>query len=169
MTCTMRKTAILISCVFVCTCTSCFLFNKGHWVDGVCRPKKSKFSIQKVPFQKTEELVFNKVYTGLDIASFGYGFYPDGRLIFITSEDGFALKEKDVAGKDWNKTINIGYWRVEGKKIKIETFICNGGGYYLKEKGEIKGDTLVFYKNIYYPLKKEVREEKYVLSKWSFD
>ena len=167
----MKKIILLISLAFLCT--SCFFYQNGHWVDGTCRPKEYNFKVLKTPFKETDKLNFNKVYVGNpDFPCFGFGFYPDGRLIFLRSYDGFAIKEKNVTGKTWDTAINIGYWRVDGTKIKVEYFICSEIGYYLEEKGEIKGDTLIFYQNLIgagrNPFKKYIREERYLLSDMEF-
>ena len=100
---------------------------------------------------------------------FGIGFYPDGRLMYFYSRDGYALKESDVENKKWENARNIGYWRTEDGKIKIEYFVCSQQGTYFREQGEIKGDTIVFYENVYHPFYKEVRERYYVLSDISFE
>ena len=74
-----------------------------------------------------------------------------------------------VENKKWENARNIGYWRTEGDKIKIEYFVCSQQGTYFREQGEIKGDTIVFYQNFYHPFYKEVRERYYVLSDMSFE
>lgn len=143
--------------------TSCFM-QKGQWINGKCRPKNSNFKLSRVPFKETDELVFNNVYEGVS-TSLGFGFYKDGRLICFNSDDGSALKREDVFGKNWDNAIAIGYWRFDENKIRIEFFVCHDGGFYNFKQGEIKGDTIVLYKNIYHPFRKEVREERYILSK----
>ena len=101
---------------------------------------------------------------------FGIGFYPDGRLMYFYSKDGYALKESDVENKKWENARNIGYWRTEGGKIKIEYFVCSQQGTYFREQGEIKGDTIVFYQTLFSPIKgKIVRETLYVLSDMTFE
>jgi len=160
-----------MSLVFLCA--SCFFYQNGRWVDGTCRPKKYNFKILKNPFKETDKLNFNKVYVVQDFTKAScLGFYPDGRLISITSYDGFALKEKNVTGKTWDNAISIGYWRVDGTKIKIEYFTCSDSGFYIEKEGEIKGDTIVFYQNLIgagrNPFKKYVREERYLLSDMEF-
>jgi hypothetical protein len=90
--------------------------------------------------------------------------------MYFYSKDGYALKESDVENKKWEKARNIGYWRTEGNKIKIEYFVCSQQGTYFREKGEIKGDTIVFYQTLFSPIKgKLVRERYYVLSDMSFE
>jgi hypothetical protein len=147
------------------------LFPKGKWENGACRPKNPNFKVLKTPFKETDKLVFNRIYIiETIIKQSGFGFYPDGRLIFVSSKDGFALKEEDVTDKTWNTNVTIGYWRVNENKIKVEYFICKDGGYYLENKGEIKGDTIIFYQNIHDFLfkKREVRSTFYVLSDMEF-
>ena len=91
------------------------------------------------------------------------------RLIFFTSRDGFTIKPSDTFNKNWENAPNIGYWRVEDNKIKVEYFLCGDSGFYKREQGEIKGDTIVYYENFYNPFYKEVRERYYVLSDMSFE
>lgn len=161
------KKVLLITCLCF-FCHSCFIQN-GQWIDGQCRPKRPHFKILKTSFNETNKLIFNKVYIG-NTSPFGLGFYPDGRLIWFDSKDGFELKYNDISHITWSNAKTIGYWRVVENNIKIEIFICKDGGYYLEEKGEIKGDTIVFYQNFYdYLLRKEVREERYILSDMGFD
>ena len=114
-------------------------------------------------------MTYNKVYINQYLVGFGIGFYPDGRLMYFYSRDGYALKESDVENKKWENARNIGYWRTEGNKIKIEYFVCSQQGTYFREQGEVKGDTIVFYENFYHPFYKEVRERYYVLSDMSFE
>ena len=90
-------------------------------------------------------------------------------MIFFTSQDGFTIKPIDTFNKRWENAPNIGYWRVEDNRIKIEYFLCGDNGFYKRKQGEIKGDTIVFYENFYHPFYKEVREERYVLSDMSFE
>jgi hypothetical protein len=49
----------------------------------VCRPKNYNFRILKTPFEETNKLVFNKIYTRNNAYKKGIGFYSDGRLISI--------------------------------------------------------------------------------------
>ena len=99
----------------------------------------------------------------------GYGFYPDGRIIYVHSKDGLTLKIEDIINKTWNNAPAIGYWRMERNKIKTEYFSCSNSGNYIRKQGYIKGDTIVFYENFYHPFYKEIREERYVLSDMSFE
>jgi len=167
----MKKIMLLLMILAsLCICTSCHIFQKGQWVDGTCRPKEYNFKVLRTPFKETDELNFNKVYVVQDSTKArGFGFYPDGRFIFLRSYDGFAVKEKNVTGKTWDTAINIGYWRVDGTKIKVEYFICSDIGYYLEKEGEIKGDTLIFYQNLIgLSFKKIIKEQRYVLSDMEF-
>lgn len=131
--------------------------------------KHPKFKLLKTQFKETDKLTYNKVYINQYLVGFGIGFYPDGRLMYFYSRDGYALKESDVENKKWENARNIGYWRTESGKIKIEYFVCSQQGTYFREQGEIKGDTIVFYENFYHPFYKEVRERYYVLSDMSFE
>ena len=115
----------------------------------MCRLKHPKFKLLKIPFKETDKLTYNRVYINQYLVRFGIGFYPDGRLMYFYSRDGYALKESDIKDKKWENARNIGYWRVEGDKIKIEYFVCPQQGTYLREKGEIKGDTIIFYQTLF--------------------
>ena len=163
----MKKLVLLFSLLSLCN--SCFFMHKGTWGNGMCRPKRPNFKLLKTPFKETNLLVFNKSYLGKKTTSFALKFYSDGRLIFFTSQYGFTIKPSDTFNKNWENAPNIGYWRVEGNKIKVEYFLCGDSGFYKRGQGEIKGDTIVFYKNFYHPFYKEVREERYVLSDMSFE
>ncbi|MDR2221567.1 MAG: hypothetical protein LBE34_02395 [Flavobacteriaceae bacterium] len=161
----MRNILIITSIIFICN--SCFI-HKGQRIDGQCRPKNPNFKLVKTPFKETDKIVFNKIYTYKNVYKTGIGFYRDGRLICFNAEDGFILEEKNVRDKNWNNAIAVGYWRFNDDKISIEFFVCQDGGWYNKKQGEIKGDTIVFYKNLYDFRGKEVREERYVLSDMRF-
>jgi hypothetical protein len=87
----------------------------------------------KTPFKETDKLVFDKTYLGKSITSFALKFYSDGRLIFFTSRDGFTIKPSDTFNKNWENAPNIGYWRVEDNKIKVEYFLCGDSGFYKRE------------------------------------
>ena len=164
----MKKLAL--SFVGALLCNSCFFMHKGTWENGMCRPKRPNFKLLKTPFKETNKLTYNRVYINQYLVGFGIGFYPDGRLMYFYSRDGYALKESDVENKKWENARNIGYWRTEGNKIKIEYFVCFQQGTYFREQGEIKGDTLVFYQTLFSPIKgKVVRETLYVLSDMSFE
>ena len=163
----MKKLVLLFSLLSLCN--SCFFMHKGTWGNGMCRPKRPNFKLLKTPFKETNLLVFNKSYLGKKTTSFALKFYSDGRLIFFTSQYGFTIKPIDTFNKRWENAPNIGYWRVEDNRIKIEYFLCGDSGFYKRKQGEIKGDTIVFYQNFYHPFYKEVREERYVLSDMSFE
>jgi len=163
----MKKLFFVISLILCCT--SCFLLEKGQWADGQCRPKNPNFKLLKIPFKETDKIAFNKVYDGAK-TSLGLGFYKDGRLICFNSDDGMTLTLENIIGESWGNAITIGCWRVKDDNIKIEFFVCQDGGFYNRKKGEIKGDTIVFYQNYYSPIPpfKEKREERYVLTNMSF-
>ena len=163
----MKKLVLLFSLLSLCN--SCFFMHKGTWGNGMCRPKRPNFKLLKTPFKETNLLVFNKSYLGKKTTSFALKFYSDGRLIFFTSQYGFTIKPSDTFNKNWENAPNIGYWRVEDNRIKIEYILCGDSGFYKRKQGEIKGDTIVFYQNFYHPFYKEVREERYVLSDMSFE
>ena len=158
----MKKLALLF--VGALLCNSCFFMHKGTWGNGMCRPKRPNFKLLKTPFKETNLLVFDKTYLGKSITSFALKFYSDGRLIFFTSQDGFTIKPIDTFNKRWENAPNIGYWRVEDNKIKIEYFLCGDSGFYKRKQGEIKGDTIVFMKIFIIPfIKKFERSDMYYL------
>ena len=103
----MKKLVLLF--VGVLLCNSCFLIQQGHIADGMCRPKHPKFKLLKTQFKETDKLTYNKVYINQYLVGFGIGFYPDGRLMYFYSKDGYALKESDVENKKWENARNIGY------------------------------------------------------------
>lgn len=149
-------------------CTSCIL-QKGQWINDQCRPKRPNFKLLKIPFEKTDKIVLKKIYiSDSEDKSDGLGFYPDGRMVFNVSSGNNRLTQENV--KNWDNSIYIGYWRVVGSdKIKIQYFVCGNSGVYLEKTGRINGDTIVFFENIYYPTKKIVREEKYILTEMNFE
>ncbi len=163
----MKKLLIIIwSIIFL---NSCFL-NLGTWENDVCRPKDPNFKLTRIPFKETKLLNYSCAYIGdFYIKSRGYGFLPDGRLICFLSKDRLDLKQEDVVGVNWYNSPSIGYWRVNGSNIKIEFFICQEFGFYNMKQGVIKGDTIIFYENIYMLTGKVVREERYVLSDMRFE
>lgn len=148
----MKKLVLLF--VGALLCNSCFLIQQGRIADGMCRPKRPNFKLLKTPFKETDKLVFDKTYLGKSITSFALKFYSDGRLIFFTSQDGFTIKPSDTFNKNWENAPNIGYWRVEDNKIKVEYFLCGDSGFYKREQGEIKGDSIVFIR-LYFLLLRE--------------
>lgn len=93
----MKKLALLF--VGALLCNSCFLIQQGRIADGMCRPKNPKFKLLKTLFKETDILTYNKVYINQYLVGFGIGFYPDGRLMYFYSRDGYALKESDIENK----------------------------------------------------------------------
>ncbi|WP_196890083.1 hypothetical protein [Aureivirga sp. CE67] len=145
---------VLISFLF----NSCFLIKRGEWRSGRCRRNnENRFKLLKKDFIKTDKITFYKIYRDENLPSVGYGFYPDGRFIIIQSKSGQRLNSDDVFGVNWNTAPYRGYWRVEDDKIKIEYFVCYQSGYNSTKKGEVKGDSIVFYKNFYHPHKIDKR------------
>ncbi len=155
----MKKVVIVACLVFICA--SCFWYPKGNWVDDVCRPKRPNFRILKSPFKKTDKLVFNRIYIIVNGKFDGIGFYPDGRLIqWYPMDENKAKKEIT-----WENAQSIGYWRVNDISIEYEYFLCSDFGFYNRRKGQIRGDTIIIYQTFYdLRLRKEVREERYILS-----
>jgi len=165
----MRNLLLISNLIFLCT--SCFV-HKGHRIDEQCRPKKPNFKLNKSFFNDSNKLIFNKIYiVDSHPKSFGYGFYSDGRLVFLHSKDGFELKSEDVFGIRWENAPAIGYWRFNGTKIETEYFSCSNSGDYIRKQGEIKGDTIVFERNCgtSNPFKTIKCPEKYILSDMSFE
>ncbi|SZD74359.1 Uncharacterised protein [Candidatus Ornithobacterium hominis] len=164
----MKKLVLLFSLLSLCN--SCFFMHKGTWGNGMCRPKRPNFKLLKTPFKETNLLVFDKTYLGKSITSFALKFYSDGRLIFFTSQDGFTIKPIDTFNKRWENAPNIGYWRVEDNKIKVEYFLCGDSGFYERKQGEIKGDTIFFERDCRTrPFKQKICYDKYILSNMNFD
>lgn len=159
----------IIVIIFLIFFTSCGV-RHSIGVEGQCRPKRNSFKLLKIPFRETDRLSFKKIYlAGVNLKSFGIGFYPDGRMVYFIARGNNELTENDVIGKNWNNAEFIGYWRVENDGIKIEYFVCGDFGTYIQEQGKIKGDTIFFYQNSPFPFKKEVYEHHYFLSNLSFD
>ena len=155
----MKKVVIVACLVFICA--SCFWYPRGYWVDDACRPKRPNFRILKSPFKKTDKLVFNRIYDKVNWKYCGIGFYPDGRIIQWDAMDENKAK-KEIS---WENAHNIGYWRVNGVSIEYEYFVCSDFGFYNRRKGQIRGDTIIIYQTFYdLRMRKEVREERYILS-----
>ena len=76
----MKNKILVISILLILS--SC-LVHKGQINDGKCRPKNPKFELLKIPFKKSENLTFNKVYTLDDLEKMGIGFFEDGRIILV--------------------------------------------------------------------------------------
>lgn len=161
----------IITIALVLLCSSCFI-HKGQRLNGQCRPKSPHFKLAKTPFNSTDKLVINKVYIADNLTkAIGYGFYSDGRLIFLHSKDGFELKPEDVFDKKWENAPAIGYWRFDGIEIETEYFSCSNSGNYIREKGIVKGDTIIFERDCgtSNPFKTVKCPEKYILSDMSFE
>lgn len=164
----MKRTVVVISLIFLCS--SCFV-HKGKRIDGKCRPKNPSFKLKDVDFNKTNKLVFNKVYVADNVTkSTGYGFYSDGRLVFLHSKDGYKMIPAEIKNKNWSTAPAIGYWRMYDAIIETEYFSCSNSGDYIEKKGFVKGDTIFFERNCgSKPFKREKCYDKYILSSMSFD
>ena len=80
------KSILLIGLILFCI--SCFVHG-GRMINGQCRPKNPNFKLTKIPFKDSDLLAFNKIYIADDKTNaMGYGFYPDGRIIYVHSKDG---------------------------------------------------------------------------------
>ncbi|MDR2221571.1 MAG: hypothetical protein LBE34_02415 [Flavobacteriaceae bacterium] len=173
----MKKYLVLIILiVFIVSCSQ-----KGIWKNGMYRTKKNDYSLNKVPFCFSDKVVFNKMYLShvekvsnhpdsnvLTNMVSGIGFYSDGRFVIngYNYENRFAENEsKNI----WKSAQEVGCYRIKNNRIQIEFLSSQDSGRYIRWEGEIKGDTLVFYKTIYHPIRKEIREEQYILSDMSFD
>lgn len=163
---------IITTLILILLCTSCFVHKGQNLNNGQCRPKNPNFKLLRVSFSETNKLAFNKIYIANDKTNaVGYGFYSDGRIIYLHSKDGFMLRAEDVIGKTWNNAPAIGYWRVEGSRIRTEYFSCSNSGVYIRKQGEIKGDTIIFERDCgtSNPFKTVKCPEKYILSDMSFE
>ena len=142
----MKKIILIISLILFCT--SCLFIHRGIRINGTCRPKYPNFTLLKTPFKETDKLIFNRVYTLNGENKEGIGFYADGRMILLSNYN-YKIQNYDlisldfIKSKNWNNPDIIGYWRVEGDKIKTEYFSCTNYGNYIIMQGEIKGDTIL--------------------------
>jgi hypothetical protein len=169
----MRNLIITISVMVLCN--SCFV-HSGRIINGQCRPKNPNFKLIATPFEETNKIIFNKVYTKDGQNKLGLGFYDEGRIIIISNYN-YQIQNYDlitnsfIKSKNWNNPENIGYWRIEGNKIKTEYFSCSNSGDYIREQGEIKGDTIIFERDCgtSNPFKTIKCPEKYILSDMSFE
>lgn len=125
---------------------------------------------QKISNEQITELVNNLTEVAEDKTNaMGYGFYPDGRIIYVHSKDGLTLKIEDIINKTWNNAPAIGYWRMERNKIKTEYFSCSNSGNYIRKQGYIKGDTIFFERDCRTrPFKQKICYDKYILSNMNF-
>ncbi len=162
------KKIIIISLILLCV--SCVI-QKGQRINGQCRPKSPNFKLANTAFTKSNKLTYFKAYiVDNKTNAIGYGFYPDGRLIFLHSKDGFSLKSENVNYKTWSTAPAIGYWRIEGNYIKTEYFSCSNSGDYIRKQGVIKGDTILFERSCgSKPFKREKCYDKYILSAMTFN
>jgi hypothetical protein len=165
------KNLIIISLLLMFS--SCFV-HKGQIKDGKCRPKNPNFDLLKIPFRKTENLTFNKVYTLNDLKKIGIGFYDDGRIILVKNYD-YEKQNYDLItpffmeSKNWNEPDYIGYWRVDEGMLKTEYFSCSNSGDYIKGNAKVVGDTLFFERDCSKsPIKSEKCFDKYILSDIEF-
>ena len=151
-------------------CTSC-IYHKGERMDGVCRPKSPNFELVDMPFVGTNKIQYYKVYLIDDVTmARGFGFYPDGRLIYFHSNDGYALSENDLIEKTWDNASAIGYWRLNQNSLLIEYFSCTNSGDYITHEGIVK-DNDVFLKRLCStsPFKTEYCYEKLILTTIKFN
>lgn len=163
----MKKFIIIISLILFCT--SCFV-HKRESINGQCRPKNPNFKLEKIYFAETDKISFKRIYIADNVTkAVGYGFYPDGRIIYVHSKDGLALKPDEMYGKTWENAPAIGYWRVDGNIIKTEYFSCSNSGNYIEKQGSIKGDTIFFERDCgSKPFNKEKCIDRYILSDMYF-
>jgi hypothetical protein len=148
--------------------------NKGEWVtDSTYRPKRPSFSIRKIPFQPNT-LVDNQYlyistkkminYDGT-ISHRHAGFYADGRMIF----DGFDEREADLVLSRDNSFENaaaIGYYTTKGNIIRIQHFASGDGGMYRDSEGLIRVDTIILIDTVPMLLKRDIRYDTLVLSRY---
>jgi hypothetical protein len=149
----MGRVPVLIVFIFI-TFISCNSYYQNQY--GGYRPKRPKFELANPPYQlKSSDLIdTNAVYVKEAITYYGseareeeffIRFFANGRCYFGSHA---ALKAK-LTLQDINN-INgyggIGYYRLEGKKVKMKEFTVGGQfgntPYYNKRYAIIHNDTL---------------------------
>jgi len=127
----MGRISILIALIFITT-TSCKSYYQNE--NGGYRPKSPKFELAKPPYQLNVNNVIdtNAVYvkeatiyysSGARIEEFFMRFFSNGRFCMGIA-NAKILTLEDLNGKyDYNR---IGYYRLEGKRLNMETFTVGG-------------------------------------------
>ncbi len=136
----------LCLCFFLCGC-----YNYKIHRNGAFQPKNPKYKFQENPYKlKPEDLIkTDRVYCLTDTLSYGseefkvvffYRFYQDGRF-FRGSFDA----KKVVDTKKINTPTFVGYYKMKDEsEIQMEYFFVKWKekGWYIKNQGYIKNDTL---------------------------
>ena len=134
----------LYLCFFACGC-----YNYKIHSSGAFQPKRPKFELQDNPYKlKREDLIkTDRIYCSTDTLSYGagefkvvffYRFYEDGKFF----RGSFDVK-KPLNIKKINTPTFIGYYKIENE-IQMEYFFVKWKekGWYIKNQGYIKNDTL---------------------------
>jgi hypothetical protein len=160
--------------IFVFIALFLFSCNRGYYLpNGAYRPKRAEFSIVNKPFNPNKQLVNSHIYLVKDPfidASgekiYGYmGFYPDGKMI-VGSGTERVLQEKLSSENLFSTSFSIGYYTTNGNAIEVEYFVPDDGGRYHMRAGIIENDYIVFFKKVTLLMKKEIRKEVLVKSKF---
>jgi hypothetical protein len=149
----MGRVPVLIALILVAliSCNSYYQNkNRGY------RPKRPKFELAYPPYRlKNNDVIdTDAVYvheatidynSGPRIEEFFMRFFSNGRFCMGIA-DAKSLTLEDLNGKyDYNR---IGYYRLESKKLKMETFTVGGQfgdtPYYDKMYAIIKNDSILF-------------------------
>ncbi len=136
----------LCLCFFLCGC-----YNYYHHSGGGYRPKNPRFYLQDNPYRLRvdDKLKTSVIYLSNDTLKYGEGDYND--LFYYRFFDNGRFYKNAVDVKDLVdiKKINnpgfVGYFNLhKGGKINMEYFFVKyrERGWYIKDQGYIKNDTL---------------------------
>ncbi len=136
----------LCLCFFLCGCYNYFLHS-----DGGYRPKKSKFYLQDNSYKlkANDELKTNVIYFSNDTLKYGNGLYNSLSYYRFFENGRFYTSSIDIKNikniKKINKPLFVGYFNLnKGSEINMEYFFVKyrERGWYIKDQGYIKNDTL---------------------------
>ncbi|HEX8576692.1 MAG TPA: hypothetical protein VF677_10415 [Flavobacterium sp.] len=147
----MGRVSVLIGFIFF-SFISCNSYYQNQ--NGGYRPKKPKFEMAKSPYQLKSNNIIDTSAVYVEEASinnnelrkeFFMRFFSNGRFCMGIA-DAEKLTLEDLNGKyDYNR---VGYYRLEGKKLKMETFKVGGQfgdtPYYDKMYAIIQNDSILF-------------------------
>ena len=71
-----------------------------------------------------------------------------------------------VKSNSWETASLIGYYNTHLNSITTEIFVPNDGGLYIKRRGLIKKDTIVFEENINLLFKTDKRKDTLIKTKY---